>query len=252
MKTQFKYAFLNGLSIRGIAFAVILVMNAVFIILGFTLKLPFAVHVVFMSLGGIAVAAMFAANIGSDVIMIRRMFASQDAYLQALTPVPRWKTLLANVITMMCMDIFTMFIASVSITWISFNYIGNDIWQKFWDIFLSEDFILYSSWSSAAMIACYLLFVMVILFCAAAKKSFLYKLPASGFLAFLLALVCFYIVSLLQIIVLPMSSVQIFGIFIMLSPNSAAAFPLLILLTLLEAAGLFVLTSKLIERKINI
>jgi len=252
MKTQFKYAFLNGLSIRGITFAVILIMNAAFIILGFTLRLPFAVHVVFMSLGGIAVAAMFAANIGSDIIMIRRMFASQDAYLQALTPAPRWKTLLANVITMMCMDIFTMFIAIVSITCISFNFIGNDIWQNFWDILLSENYSVYIILSVKAMIACYLLFVMVILFCAAAKKSFLYKLPASGFLAFLLALVCFYIVSLLQIVILPMSSVQVFGIFIMLSPNSAAAFPLLILLTFLEAAGLFVLTAKLIERKINI
>jgi len=252
MKTQFKYAFLNGLNVRGVTFAIIFVMNAVFIILGSVLKLPFAVHVVFLTFGGIAVAAMFAANIGSDIIMIRRVFASKDAYLQALTPVPRWKTLLANVTTMMCLDIFTMFIASVSITWITFNFIGNNIWQNFWDILSSENFTVYIILSVKAMIACYLLFVMVILLCIAVKKSFFFKLPASGLLTFLLALACFYIVSLLQIVLLPISSVQVFGIFIMLTPNSFAAFPILIILTFLEAAGLFVLTSKLIERKINI
>jgi len=252
MKTQFKYALLNGLYVRGVTFAIVLVMNIVFIILGSVLQLPFAVHVIFLSLGGMAVTAMFAANIGSNVIMIRRMFASADAYLQALTPVPRWKTLLANVITMMCMDIFSMFIAATSITWIAFNFIGNDMWSNFWEIFLHENYFVYIILLITAFIASYLLFAMVILFCVAAKKSFLFKLPASGLLTFLLALACFYIVSLLQIVLLPISSVQIFGIFIMLTPNSIAAFPILILLTFLEAAGLFVLTSKLIERKINI
>jgi len=77
-------------------------------------------------------------------------------------------------------------------------------------------------------------------------------MPASGFLAFLLACGCFYVVSLLQLLLAPFGEVGWQGFLIVITLSPGAAGPLLTLLTLIEAAGLFVLTSKLMERKINL
>jgi len=253
MKAQFKYAFKSGLGIRGLVFAFVFVMNVIFIALGSIYQLPFAAHVTFLALSGTAVAVMLAADIAGDVIMIRRTFASQDAYLTALTPVPRWKTLLANVITMMIMDMLTMAFVIVSIVWLSFNFIGNDIGQIIRQAAFSNSlYLFYMIWLLLALITGYILFIMIVLFCAAMKKSVLFKLPASGLLTFLLTCGCFYAVNLLQLFLIPFSDVQVFGLMIILSPVSLAVYPVLFILTLLEIAVLFIITSKLIERKINI
>lgn len=253
MKAQFKYAFLAGLHVRGVAFAVLFVMNVTFITLGSLGLLPLPVLITAVSLGGIGIAAMLAANIGGDVFIARRMFAVPDAYLHALTPIPRWKTLLASITAMTAMDLFTMIFVIASQVWLVFNLVGGNIAQMAWDTIRAHNpNMLHILWFILALIACYLLVVMIILFCVTAKKSFLFKLPASGFLAFLLACGCFYAVSVLQLVLAPISEVQRFGFLIMITPLSSAAYPVLIILTLLEAAALFVITSKLMERRINL
>jgi hypothetical protein len=253
MKAQFKYAFFAGLYFRGPVFAVIFVMNTVFITLGSLGLLPFAAHVTAVSLGGLAIAVMFAANIGGDVAVARRMFTAPEAYLLALTPGPRWKTLLASIVTMTVMDIFTMAFVIVSQVWLALNLAGGNNGQIVWNIVHEHNSYLYDGFLFILLlIAGYLLLIMVILFCVTAKKSIFFKMPASGFLAFLLACGCFYIVNLLQFVLVPFSEVQRFGLLIILTLSSTAAIPFLILLTLLEAVILFVLTSKLLERKVNL
>ena len=254
MKALFKYAFLTGLYIRGAVFAVIFLMDAVFITLGSLGLLPFAAHVTAVSLGGVAVIIMKVANIGGDIYLARRLFSAPDAYLYALTPVPRRKILLSWVVTMAAMDLFSMLVVIVGEMWLSFNLAGGGIWQIVWN-FLHRNtlHLLYGFWLILLMIAAYFLVMMVIMFCAAAKKSFFFTKRASGFLAFLLACACLYVVSLLQLILAPFSEVQRYGLLLIIVPtNSGVTFPLLIVLTLLEAAALFILGSKLIERKINI
>jgi hypothetical protein len=83
------------------------------------------------------------------------------------------------------------------------------------------------------------------------KKSIFYRFPVSGLLAFLLACVCFYVVSLLQLILFPFGAVERYGLLIILN-LAINGLPFYVLLTLLEAAALFVVTSKLMERKINL
>jgi hypothetical protein len=253
MKNQFKYAFLSGLYVRGQVFAVIFVMNTVFIMLGSLGSIPFAAHITFVSLGGTAIAVMLAANIAGDAFIIRRMFSAPEAYLYALTPVPRRKTLLASVTAMTVMDLLTMVIVVVFQVFLSFNMIGNGIYQTFWDnVYADTSLLIYALWFILMLIAAYLLLIMIILFCVTAKKSIFFNLPASGLLAFLLACGCFYAVSLLQLVLIPVSEVRRFGMFILITPFSEAAFPLVILLTLLEAFVLFAFTSKLLERRINL
>jgi hypothetical protein len=252
MKAQFKYAFLTGIHIRGVVFAVIFAMMAVFIILGTLGLMPVPAHITAVSLGGVAIAVMFAANVGSDVGVIRRMFAAPEAYLYLLTPVPRRKMLFASVMSMLVMDLITMAAVITGEVWLSFNFTGLG-----WNIISfafkqNPGYLLYVIWSIPLLIAAYLLVMMIILFGVTANKSIFYKMPASGALAFLAACACAYAASLLQMILALFGNVQRYGLFITVNVNRSTALPVLALLTLVEAAGMFVITSKLMERRMNV
>jgi len=254
MKAQFKYAFRTGLYVRLIAFAVIFTINTVFIIFGSLGLLPFAAKIVAVSLGGVAIAVMFAANIGSDVIIARRMFVSPEAYLHALTPDPKWKILLASVITMFVMDFVSMAVVITQEVWLSFIVAGL---EQTWDIFMwgirqNQSEMIYAYWAIPLIMALYLLVLMIILFSVTAKKSFLFKMPASGLLTFLVACGCFYAVSLSQLILIPFGSVRRQGMFILIELTGTLFMPVVFLLLLAEAAVLFYFTSKLMERRMNI
>lgn len=253
MKAQFKYAFLSGLYVRGAAFAVILIMDVIFITLGSLGMLPLAAHITAVSLGGAAVAVMLAANIGGDVMISRRMFSAPEAYLYALTPVPRARMLFASVIAMAAMDIFTMAFVITAEVILSFNLVGGEIWQTVRN-FLNENplYLSYGLSYILTLISGYFLMMMIILFSVTMKHSLLYKMKASGFLSLLTAFGCIYIASLSQLLLTPFSDIQRQGLMIIVSPGNTAGIIMLTLLILLEAAGLFFLTSKLMERKINL
>jgi len=258
MKAQFKYAFLAGLHFRGAVFAVIFIVNSLLIIFSLFGVLPIAVHVIAVFLGGLATTAMAAGNIGGDVAIARRMFSAPEAYLHALTPVPRWKILLASISTMAVMDLFTMIFTVITqillVLNLVFSMTGDDTGKLFWEAFFSDHpYWLYGLWGILMLITSYFLFVIIILFSVTAVKSFLFKMPASRFLGFLLALGCLFIANMLmQLVLLPFDDVQRFGLLIISAPGSNLAYIFVILLTLAEAAGLFIITSKLMERKINI
>ena len=253
MKAQFKYAFLAGLYFRGPVFAVIFLMNTVFVILGFAGVLPLAAQITAVSLSGVAIAVMTAGCIIGDIHIGRRMFASPESYLHALTPVPRWKTLLAGIVTMTVLDILTMLFTIFTQVCISLNLAGKTATQAIEDFFRSNpETISYIFLMALLLTALYFLTLMIIMFCITMKKSVFFKIPASGLLAFLTACACVYVASLLQLLIAPFSYVQRYMFLIIITPVSGIALPLLIVLTLLEAAGLFILTSKLMERRINL
>jgi len=253
MKAQFKYAFMAGLYFRGPVFAVIFVMNTVFTLLGFLGVLPLPAQVTAVSLGGVAIAVMAAACIIGDIHIGRRMFASPESYLHALTPVPRWKTLLASVITMAALDILTMAFSIFTEVCMSLNLAGKNVWLIIREyIRANPEIITYIIIGALLLIAVYLLALMIIMFCITMKKSLLFKIPASGLLAFLLGCGCVYAANLLQLLLAPFSYVERYLFMIIITPQGGTAFWVLTALTLLEAAGLFVITSKLMERKINL
>jgi len=252
MKAQFKYAFKTGLTFRGAAFAVVFVMDAVFIALGSLGLLPFAAMVTAVSLGGVAIAVMLVFDIIGDIAIIRRMFSAPEAYLYALTPSPRRKILLASVIVTAILDFVTMAVVITAEVWLSFILAGGEIWRTIWDLQSKNGYgFLYGLWYVLLLAAGYLLLMMIILFCITVKKSVLFRIPASGLLAFLLACACCYISSLLQLLLIPLSTVERHGLLIILNIGKTAL-PFYALLILLEAAALFVITSKLMERKINL
>jgi hypothetical protein len=237
-------------------FAVIFVMNLAFIVLGSLNALPLAAHIIAVSLGGMAIAVMVAFNIIGDVMIARRMFTAPEAYLHALTPAPRRKILLASVITMAVLDIVTMAVVITGEVWLAMNLAGESMWRIVREAFRYMDVgtgTLYVILVTLACLTGYLLILLVILFSATARKSIFYKKSASGALAFLLACGCFYAISLTPFLLMPFPLCGVFrwGAFFMVGFNGVGMF-LYILLLCAEAAALFILTSKLMERKMNI
>ena len=252
MKAQFKYAFLAGLYARGIVFAVITTMMFVFIVLGTLGLLPFAAQVTAVSLGGTAIAVMLALNIVGDVAVARLMYTAPGAYLHALTPAPRWRILLASVITMLGMDVVTMATVITGEVWMSFNLAGKDIQYAIWEVLTSDarglQYILPAIF---LMVAGYLLIMMVILFCVTVRKSLLYSKPAGGLLTAATALAVTYVISLTPLLLAPFGHVSRAGFYFVVTLGNAGCV-LYSLLVLIQAAVLFAFTAKFMERKLNI
>ena len=252
MKAQFKYAFLTGLDVRGGVFAVILALNLGFIALSAGPGLPLAAQITAVSLGGLAIAVMLAVNLLSDLAIIRRLFFAPGAYLYALLPTPRWKILLASVTAMLALDLVTMTVVIAGEVWLSFLLAGSSISAVFLEIIhANAPGIWFGLWYIALFIAGYLLALMIILFCLSARQSLFFSKPAGWLLTLLLAVAVIYLVSVVPVILAPFGVIARFGIFFVVVLNKTGTI-LYVLLTFLEAAALFILTSKLMERRINI
>jgi len=252
MKAQFKYAFFTGLRLRGNTFSIIFIMNMTFIILGALNLLPFAAKVTAVSLGGVAIAVMLGMNVACDILIISRMFAAPGAYLHALTPAPRNRILLTGVITMLVKDIVTMTFVITSEVILSLQLAGESLFAlvrntAFSDLTWIPDALIYT----AMLVAGYLIVLMIILFCITASKSIFYQKRAGGLLTALLSIGILYIVSISSILVAPFGTVTRYGISFVIDVGTAGTVAYVILL-LAQAAALFMLTSKLMERRFNI
>jgi len=252
MKAQFRYAALAGLRVRGPVFVAIFIFQLVSIVLGTLGAFPFAAHVTAVSISGTAIAVMMAVNIVGDVSISRRMFAAPGAYLHALTPAPRRKTLLASVVTMMVMDIVSMATVIIGEVWLSFNLAGENVGAIFREaVRANASEVLYWLICIGMLVAGYLLVMMIIMFCISVRRSVLYSRRAGGLLTAVLAIGVSYVFSLSTFLVAPFGSVSRYGMFFTISLGRAGL-GMYVLLMLIEASALFVVTSKLMERKMNI
>jgi len=252
VKAQFKYAFRAGLQARGIVFCITFPLFLVFVTLSYMGVLPFAAHVTAVSLGGMAVTAMIVANIIGDVSIARNMFSAPGAYLQALTPAPRRTTLFAGVITMTAMDIVTMATVITGEVLLAMNFsnanflnvIGNAFQANAVDYLRGFQLLVF-------FIASYLFLIITILLCVAVRKSWLYDKRAAGLLTALFAIGIAYVTSISPLLLVPFGVVNRLGLFITITLTQAGSI-LYTLLVLIEAAALFALTSRLMERKLNL
>ena len=254
MKAQFKYTFLEGYYARRGVFAVIFLMNLVFMILGSLGLLPVAAKITAVALSGTAIGVMSIVNVISNVGIIRRMFAAPRAYLYALTPAPRRKTLFASVISMLAMDIATTAVAIAGVIYLSLLLAGSFIGGGFWEMVRSNiglTEILTILAYSALLIAAYLLVTMIIVFIVTMRKSVFYQKHAGGILTALAAVGTVYVVTLTNILLAPFGTVSRWGIHFTITLGGTGQI-MYVLLTFIQAAALFVITSKLMERKINI
>jgi len=228
-------------------------MNLAFIIPGVFEVLPGAALITAVALSGTAIAVMAVFNVIGDISIGNSMFSTSGAPFYALTPAPRGNTLLASVIVMFVMDIITMAISIWGVIILSVNlatfYSGLTFTQMMPD--MSNVELQYVLLQFAWGIALYFFIVMLIMFCRAFRKSVLYTKHAGGFLAFLVGVGIFYLSTVSTLLLAPFGTVtRLYGFFtVSLGPLGMGMY---VLLLLILAAVMFVLTSRLIERKMNI
>jgi hypothetical protein len=253
VKAQFKHAFLSGLSVRGYVFAVVLMVNAAFISLGAMGLLPLAGQITVVGVSGMSIAVMMVVNVIGDIGIVRRMFSAPDAYFYALTPAPRWKTMLSSLLTMAALDIITMAVSIAGVAWLSMQLAGVSFGMSFWRAALWQGFgdVMITIWSVIIVIAGYLLIWTVILFCITVRKSLLFNAPAGGFLTAVMAAGVLYAISLTNVLLIPFGSVSRWGMSFTVTVGTAGTVAYGILI-MLQAAALFYATSALMERKMNI
>ena len=92
---------------------------------------------------------------------------------------------------------------------------------------------------------------MLIIFCRTVRKSVLYNKHAGGFLTFLLAVGIFYLSTVSALLLAPFGTVTRFYMFFTVTVGSLGM-GMYALLLLIFAALMFYLTSRLMERKMNI
>jgi len=262
MKALFKYSLKADASGRLITFAVILVMNLAFIIPGLFGVLPLAALITAVSLSGTAIGVMSVFNIIGDISIIRSMFSAPGAVFYALTPVSRSKRLLANSITMFVIDAVTMTFSIVSVIILALmlgsRYVEFSVWEMVlqWELLVQNDLIGlpafgYVLLSFALLVAAYLLVMTAIMFCLAMRKSVFYNSRVGALFTFLLAVGLFYVYSISPLLLIPFGDVTFWYGFITVTVGYLGM-GMYAVLTLIFAAVLFVLTSRLFERKVNI
>ena len=252
-KSSLFYSFRAGASPRLVVFAVILVMNLAFIVPGLLGILPGAALITAVALSGTAIGVMVVFNIIGDIFIGNTIFSSSAAPFYALTPTPRRNTLLASVIAIFVMDFVTMAISITSVIILSINLAGHYTGLSFSQMI--PDYLglnlQYALLQIALGIALYFFIAMLIMFCRAFRKSVLYTKPAGGFLAFLVGVGVFYLSTVLTLLLAPFGTVTWLYGFITITIGSLGM-GMYALLLLIFAAVMFILTSRLIERKMNI
>ena len=247
------YAFRAGASPRLIVFAVILVMNLAFIIPGLFGVLPTAALITAVSLSGTAIGVMAVFNIIGDISIGNTMFSASGATFYALTPAPRRNTLLASVIAMTVMDFITMALSITAVVILSIT-LGNQftdfsVWEAMrGNIGIDTQNVLVPL---ALLLTFYLFIMMLIMFCRTVRKSVLYNKHAGGFLTFLIAFGIFYLSSASALLLAPFGTVTRIYMFFTVTVG-LFGMGMYALLLLIFAAVMFYLTSRLMERKMNI
>jgi len=250
------YAFRAGASPRIYAFAIIFIMNLAFIIPGMMGVLPLAAQITAVSLSGTAIGAMAIFNIIGDASIIRHMFTAPGAVFYALTPAPRRKTLLASITAMFTADLITMIFPIISVIILSINLGSNYSGMNAWDMLTTygapdSGTAVMILISIALITAAYLFILMLIMFCKAMRKSYFYNKPAGGFLAFLTGVAVVYIMTLSPLLVAPFGEISRYYWFFTVTVDRLGM-GLYALVIFILSAILYLLTSKLFERKINL
>ncbi|MCL2136912.1 MAG: hypothetical protein FWH40_07950 [Coriobacteriia bacterium] len=252
MKAQFKYAFRAGLSVRAVVFAVIVLLELALFFAIKMLNSNFVLPIIAVTISGIAIGVMVTVNIVSDILVMRRMIATPDAYLIALIPVPRWKTLLANVVAMSVMDVITTTVVILGVITMAFSLTGplsNEVFREMLGSASGGPAALLLS--AFFTIASYLSVLTTVLFAVTARSSILYNQQFRTPITVLLALAIRFIISLTPLLLLPFGKLVRFGLLFNITlSNIGSAFYIILLFG--EAVLLFSLTAWLMERKINI
>lgn len=253
MKAQFKYAFLQEITLRAAALAAVLLLNLVFGILGYIGVLSNGLMITAVTFSSLALCGVFTVNIIADIGSIKSLFGTPEGYLSALTPVKGWKILLARTVSIICQDFISLFIGIFGVVWQSFVLSGLIGW--------GIDYSDYTGGNIPDIICGFLILllgyayiIMFIVFSAALKNSIFFGVPGRSWLSLASVAAVAWVFNLLNFVLAPFGEVGNWRMFYYIgipygfNAGTVAWF----LIASARIAALFIASSILLERKNNL
>jgi hypothetical protein len=229
-------------------------VNAVFGLLAFFGVLPFAGAVTAVSLSGVGIAVVVLINLVSDISSMKSILGSPSGYTYALTPVRGGKILFARMLAIIIQDIIMIGISILGCVWLSISlyklantrYIdGEIIGDSNYEIVL-ETFI----GGLVGVIQLIYIFV-VIVFCFVIKNSLLFRIKGRSILCILCGAGVYWILSLLDFILIPFADVQRFFFVFNILIYDIRGVVIYGIIGLVKTIILFLITANLFERRYN-
>ena len=251
MLDQIYYSVRNRLNMRLAAFGIMIIGNIFFYFLVRSQNNPMAWQtVIAIIFAALSFMGIFIVNLVATGYSLGLVITEPDNYLTMLTPVPVWKKLLGWVISSVFIDILGIilgifFIVIISTSGYATMTVGG----------ANSEMGTVFDWGFVYMIfilsAGYTFLVNFGLLWETVSKTLLRNIPASKLIGGIVALLVAFILSWTNIILLPFGAVNRFGPFfnIALYYSSVWLLALIVLLVFAQAAVMFAISVRLIDRR---
>ncbi len=233
---------------RWTALIAMLAVNVLFIVWTALVPRSLALHIVGVSLSGVALCALFIFQILSDASIDRYLFKAPHGYSANLLPVRGWKLLLSRTVAIVAQDVVGLMLAIAGSTYLSLRLGGEG--ERVFRYFDAEAILT----GALFFIAGYTLIVLAVAFARVLSASVFFKTKGRGVLSLLVTIAALYALSFLNFLAAPFGYLQSYGTTFLISVDygmSAGTLAYLIAL-LAQCAVLFFVSSHIMERKINL
>ncbi|MDR1205803.1 MAG: hypothetical protein LBL26_10050 [Peptococcaceae bacterium] len=249
MLKQFKYALRETGALRLGTFAGVVAVNAVFFVLASIFSdigWPRVSAIVFSSL---ALCAVAGCCVVADISTFRGIFHPDRADYVLLTPAGGAEILSGRVLIMVLADLINLAAGIAGVLLQSLRRVEIN-WEMFAEDIAADVIVP----SLMLILLFYLMLTLALFFARAMRASVFHSVAGGGILASLSGAAAVYVLSFMDFALLPLGSLQRHGTFfvIMLDLGFNWGVAAFLLLSLVKCAVLFVLTARLIERRINL
>jgi|GEM_PF-646274 len=258
MKAQFKYAFLQSMTLRLTALAIVVLFNLVFGLLGYFRIINNAVITTAVVFSSLSIAGLFVINIIADVKSFNGIFGSPEGYLNALTPVKGRYTLFARAAAAVVEDNLALIVAVCGVVLQSFiltGLINRSVSALGASLTIQANTSLGEIISAVgAVMLGYAYIIMLILFGVALKNSVFFGIRGKSWLGLLGVAAAAWVLNLLNFILWPFASFDRFWFIysVNLTQGINAGTIVYALINLIRVVALYCATSALLERRLNL
>ncbi len=176
------------------------------------------------------------------------LFKAPQGYSVHLFPVKGWKLLLSRTIAIVAQDAVGLILSVSAVTYLALKLGG--VGERVSEYVGAETYIC----GALLFIVAYLLIVLAAAFARTLSASVFFKLKGRGVLSLLVTIAALYALSFLNFLAAPFGFVQNYGsmFHITVGAGLSAGMIAYMLANLLQCAALFLASSYLMERKINL
>ena len=245
---QFKYAFKHGATLRYTVFGIVFAINVVFGLLAYFGILGFAAAVTAVSLSGVGLGAVIIVNIIAGIINLNNVLCPPTAYANALVPVKSGKVLFARLVAIIAQDLITMVLCIFGVVWLSFYLAGITT-----NAVANIQVDVYTESVTASLFGCamYAYIYMFAVFCYVLNKSIFFNKKCRAIFTIGAGIATFWLISLLDFTLIPFATVDNWFIFYNITLHDALGTAIHGVVTAVKITILFVVTSRLMDRRMN-